>query len=312
MYSETTEESPIGEGIFLYTESHENDLSNISDFLIKFQSNQCDEQNYPDKEGKEKKKEIKNENKDIKENSSHFGDIRPENFDKNFEKEEKCNILQYSKHDQCDNEKNEEKDENEVQYEKYEDGENNLRKEIEKKELFIIQNEKNLKIGNNTKKKDNRYDNKMAMIIRNLIQEIFLDWINYGESDDAKKLCKINPEILRKNYDLRGKTLGEIYSKKLSEKEKQKYGKDHNIEIINNSSGIKKIKLNFKFEEALKLFLCINNANKNLSEIINLDEYKEEEILKGLKGKEEYINRKKGYKNLPDAFNRIEKKYLNN
>ena len=68
----------------------------------------------------------------------------------------------------------------------------------------------------------------------------------------------------------------------------------HNIMIINSADGVKNKKLDLTFEEALKLFFCKNNAIKNISGIINIDENKEDVILKGLKGKEEYINRKGG------------------
>ena len=93
----------------------------------------------------------------------------------------------------------------------------------EKKVIFLIENEKMLKIGNKLKNKSYRCDNLVIMIIRNLIQEIFLDWINYGVSDNSKQLCKINPQIFRKKYDFKGKKLKEIYSKEISKKEKEKH-----------------------------------------------------------------------------------------
>lgn len=52
--------------------------------------------------------------------------------------------------------------------------ENKSKKEDLKKLCFFIENEK---IGNINKKNTFRYDNQMNMIIRNLIQDIFLKWI---------------------------------------------------------------------------------------------------------------------------------------
>ena len=185
----------------------------------------------------------------------------------------------------------------------------------EKKVIFSIENEKMLKIGNKLKNKSYRCDNLVMMIIRNLIQEIFLDWINYGVSDNSKQLCKINPQIFRQKIDFKGKKLKEIYSKEIKkEKEKHSFNYKHNSLIIESADGIKNMKLNFTFEEALKLFFCKNNANKNISRIINIDENKEDVILKGLKGKEEYKNRKGGdssYKRqLIKALDKIEKEYI--
>ena len=114
------------------------------------------------------------------------------------------------------------------------------------KELFTISNEKALQIGNNVAKKSNRYDNQINMIIRNLIQNIFLDWINYGEND-SNKLCKINPKIVEK-YDFRQKTLKMIYSEEISKKAKKSYNIDHNIMIINSAQAEKKFILNLTFE----------------------------------------------------------------
>ena len=165
---------------------------------------------------------------------------------------------------------------------------------INQKELFMISNEQTLKIGNNIRYKSIRCDNQINMIARNLIQEIFLDWINYGETDNSKKLYKINPKIFGQKYDFfKGKTLKKIYSEEIS---KKLGDNEHNIIIIDSAEGDKKIKLNFTFEEALKLFYYKNNVAEDLSEIINIDKNKEEiiksNILEGLIGKEDYINRK--------------------
>ena len=190
-----------------------------------------------------------------------------------------------------------------------------------KENYFVLENEKELKIGNFLNKKSERSDNQTNMIIRNLIQEIFLDWINYGESDSSKKLVKINPKLLRNKVYFKGIKLKDIYSNKISIREKSiKKINDinHNIIIINSCENeIKNKKLNYSFEQALKFFYYKNNAKKDLSSIINLDENKEDiiksNILEGLKGKEEFINRKGGNlsfkKNLVKNFDKILKKY---
>lgn len=210
--------------------------------------------------------------------------------------------------------------EKEIEKENEKENDENIKNEDnevnEKKVIFSIENEKMLKIGNKLKNKSLRCDNIVIMVIRNLIQEIFLDWINYGVSDNSKQLCKINPQIFRQKIDFKGKKLKEIYSKEISEKEKEKHSFNykHNSLIIESADGVKNMKLNFTFEEALKLFFCKNNANKNISRIINIDENKEDVILKGLKGKEEYKNRKGGdssYKRkLIKALDKIEKEYI--
>ena len=165
-------------------------------------------------------------------------------------------------------------------------------------DLFFIENEKELKIGNSIKTKNFRYDNQINKIIRNLIQEILLDWINYKENDSSKILYKINPIILKKNNFkyFKGKKLKDIYSNEISIKDKKTKkikDNDHNIIIINDCNNkIKNFKLNLLFEQALKLFLDKNNVKEGFSYIINLDENKisKSELLGGLKGKEEYIN----------------------
>ena len=163
-----------------------------------------------------------------------------------------------------------------------------------KKELFMIKNQRQLKIGNSVSIKSIRNDNQINMIIRNLIQKVFLDWINYGETDNSKKLYKIDPVIFGKKNFFKGKKLKEIYSEKISEKGNS--NNDHNVKIIKSATGIKNIKLNYSFGQALKFFYYKNNFGEDLSKTINIDENKENIsraiILEGLIEKEEYINRK--------------------
>ena len=118
----------------------------------------------------------------------------------------------------------------------------------------------------------------------------------------------------------KGKKIKEIYSNEISIKEKKKYkinNSNHNIiiinEYINENKIIKNIKLNFLFDEVLMLFYYKNNVQKDLSNIINLDENEitKSDILEGLIGKDEYTD-KKGKNNLlkkqlRKVFDKIEK-----
>lgn len=164
-----------------------------------------------------------------------------------------------------------------------------------------------------------RYDNILNMLNRNLIQTILLDWINYEESDKNKRLIKLDPIIFRNNKDFYGKKLKELYSQKISIKEKN-VDKNHNINIINGANGIKSVKLNLTFLQALKLFYYKSNKTGLFEITNNLQETKkiesETNILKGLKGKEEYLaekEKKRGVlfkEKLEKHLIKIEQKYL--
>ena len=164
-----------------------------------------------------------------------------------------------------------------------------------------------------------RHDNILNMLNRNLIQTILLNWINYEESDKNKILIKLDPIIFRNNKDFYGKKLKEIYSQKISIKEKN-IDKNHNINIINGANGIKSVKLNFTFLQALKLFYYKSNKTELLKIINNLQETEkignETDILKGLIGKEEYLaekEKKRGAlfkEKLEKHLIKIEEKYL--
>ena len=164
-----------------------------------------------------------------------------------------------------------------------------------------------------------RHDNILNMLNRNLIQTILLNWINYEESDKNKILIKLDPIIFRNNKDFYGKKLKEIYSQKISIKEKN-IDKNHNINIINGANGIKSVKLNFTFLQALKLFYYKSNKTELLEITNNLQETEkignETDILKGLIGKEEYLaekEKKRGAlfkEKLEKHLIKIEEKYL--
>lgn len=164
-----------------------------------------------------------------------------------------------------------------------------------------------------------RYDNQMNKIISHLIQNIFLEWINNGESDESKLLRKIDAEVLKeKNYNFKGNALKEIYSElKSKQKTSVKKQKDfeHNKELIANCKDeIKNKKLEMKFEQALYYFLCKKDGSTNKN-INNLDE-NEDNILEGLIRKEAYLNRIEGdasYKQqLLNILEKIKNKYFPN
>ena len=173
---------------------------------------------------------------------------------------------------------------------------NNEIKNKNKNILFTTEDENKLKMGNNIIKKSKRDDNQLKMIARNLIQNIFLNWINYEESNKDKKLYHTS-------YIFKKKKLKEIYSEEISLRVKnQNHNIKTNINAINCSKGIKKIKLNFTFEQAFKLFYNKNEKinEKEWFEIIQITKEEKDvnicikDLLKGLKGKEEYLFTKGG------------------
>ena len=171
---------------------------------------------------------------------------------------------------------------------------------------------------NSIKRRKYRSDNILNMLKRNLIQQIFLDWINSGESNKNDILSKLDPAIFRTSFSFKGKKLKEIYSENISKKSKNQ-DKNHNIDAIKRAEGIKKIKLNLLFEQALKIFFY-EKINKN--EILeNIHSQKniiidENIFIQGLKCKEEYIVEKsKGEKSsfekkLRKILDAFEEEYL--
>ena len=176
--------------------------------------------------------------------------------------------------------------------------------------------------GNDNKRKRYRSDNILIMFKRNLIQQIFLDWINEGESNKKEKLNKLDPTIFRESFIFDEKKLKEIYSEKISKKSKG-LDKFHNIDIIKEAKGIKNIKLNLSFEQALKIFFSEEINENEISEIINEEKknnnnfiFSEIDMIKGLKNKEDYIHEKSEGENISFAkklikvLDMVEKKYL--
>ena len=133
-----------------------------------------------------------------------------------------------------------------------------------------------------------------------MIQKIFLDWINY-EEDKNNKIQKLDPIIFANSFNFKGKKLKEIYSENISIKSKN-LDRKHNVHIISEAKGIKNIKLNFSFDQVLKLFYIksideneITEIKNNLNENVSINETN---IIKGLKNKDEFIIEKAKGKNL--------------
>ena len=106
--------------------------------------------------------------------------------------------------------------------------------------------------------------NQINTIKRNLIQDIIPDYLNSSIKDPDKKIRKIDPELLKKEYktiyDIIDISLKVIYSNNISKKEIK-----GNIKIDNNKIIIKNIeehsdldnKMNLKFRQVLKIFFNI-------------------------------------------------------
>ena len=132
----------------------------------------------------------------------HFEPLYIETERAELEKEEKNYIKK---------EKNEKKKKKLVKKKRCKSKENSENTKIYPKKMFntYIEKENQIKIGNNTERKSKRESNQLAMIKRNLIQNIFINWINEGEADKHKRLSKLDPITLGDD-EFKQKTLKEI------------------------------------------------------------------------------------------------------
>lgn len=137
----------------------------------------------------------------------------------------------------------------------------NLRNFIDKiKKSEIKKDNKNVK---RVSKRDLNIKHKL---LRQLIQFIFLNWINFGQNI---KLKKIEPKLLLNKYkdinDCIDKPLSEIYSNNISKREiKDGIGILYNINLIYSleKNSLMKKKLSLTFRKALRLFFNNNNDEK--------------------------------------------------
>ena len=162
----------------------------------------------------------------------------------------------------------------------------NLRNFIDKiKKSGIKKDNKNAK---HVSKRDLNIKHKL---LRQLIQFIFLNWINFGQNI---KLKKIEPTLLLNKYkdinDCIDKPLSEIYSNNISKREiKDGIGILYNINLIYSleKNSLMKTKLSLTFRKALRLFFNNNNdekeklyANDFLNGLENYISYIESELKK--------------------------------
>lgn len=162
----------------------------------------------------------------------------------------------------------------------------NLRNFIDKiKKSEIKKDNKNVK---RVSKRDLNIKHKL---LRQLIQFIFLNWINFGQNI---KLKKIEPKLLLNKYkdinDCIDKPLSEIYSNNISKREiKDGIGILYNINLIYSleKNSLMKKKLSLTFRKALRLFFNNNNdekeklyANDFLNGLENYISYIESELKK--------------------------------
>ena len=139
----------------------------------------------------------------------------------------------------------------------------NLRNFIDKiKKSGIKKDNKNAK---HVSKRDLNIKHKL---LRQLIQFIFLNWINFGQNI---KLKKIDPKLLLNKYkdinDFIDKPLSEIYSNNISKREiKDGIGILYNINLIYSleKNSLMKTKLSLTFRKALRLFFNNNDEKEKL------------------------------------------------
>lgn len=188
---------------------------------------------------------------------------------------------------------------------------NNQKKKTNKnttKSEFLIQNSIYLRSGNKTRKKSHRGSNCKNKILRNLIQDIFIDWSskpnnkknNKTNIRQLKKLSKKYLEVFYKNYiHMKNITLKEIYSGDCFTEilEGDKHIFEHNKKAIEKSKYMEN-KLDCTFKQAFKYFY--NKEN----DIV----FHNNDILDGLKSKNEYI-KEKGEKEFLEKY--IEELYNN-
>ena len=139
----------------------------------------------------------------------------------------------------------------------------NLRNFIDKiKKSGIKKDNKNAK---HVSKRDLNIKHKL---LRQLIQFIFLNWINFGQNI---KLKKIEPKLLLNKYkdinDCIDKPLSEIYSNNISKREiKDGIDISYNINLIYSleKNSLMKTKLSLTFRKALRLFFNNNDEKGKL------------------------------------------------
>ena len=170
-----------------------------------------------------------------------------------------------------------------------------------KRNQFIIIKTDYSKSGYQINVISHRSSNCKNRILRNLIQDIFIDWISRSSNKKKfrrlKKLSKNLLEVIYKNYmDLKEFTLKEIYSgeyfKEILEQDRHIF--EYNKKIIETYKNMNS-KLNCTFKQAFNFFINKENIISSQNGI----------ILYGLKSKNEYINEKKGNEILEENMQKL-------
>ena len=168
----------------------------------------------------------------------------------------------------------------------------NKAKKKPKEVKFLIRKSNYLRSGNITIRKSHRSSNFKNRILRNLIQDILIDWlsksnkrINKKNIHKLKKLSNNYLQVIYKDYmKMKEYKLKDIYSgdcfKEILEKDKHIF--EFNKKVIEESEDME-TKLNCTFKQAFNYFY-------NKEKIISCQNG---DILNGLKSKNEYINEKR-------------------
>ena len=167
-------------------------------------------------------------------------------------------------------------------------------------DTFLITKTYYLKSGNTTIKRSHRSSNYKNRILRNLIQDIFIDWISRQNNKriNIKKIRKLKKldskylEFIYKNYmNMKKFKLKEIYSGDcfggILAKDKDKHIFEFNKNAIREYEFMEP-KINCTFKQAFNYFY-----NKE-----NIISSQDGDLLNGLKSKNEYINEKDEKKDL--------------
>lgn len=183
---------------------------------------------------------------------------------------------------------------------------NNKTKQKQKYAKFLIQNKYYSKSGYKTKRKSHRGSNCKNRILRNIIQDILIDWFSRSsiENKNFPKLKKLKSnylEVIYRDYmNMKNIKLKEMYTgdffKEILEKDKHIF--EFNKAIIEKYKCME-TKLICNFKQAFNYFY----DKENIISFIDDD------LLNGLKSKKEYINEKGDKelleKNMKELFDNI-------
>ena len=154
--------------------------------------------------------------------------------------------------------------------------------------------------------------NQMNKVKRNLLQHVFLDWINYSIENPEFKLKKMEPSLLKSKYknfsDILDQPLKIIYSNDICQKEIiGNVTKEHNKNVIKmmEDNHDFNIKINLYFRDGLKLFFNKPIENKIFDEKLKEGLMDYEQYF--LSGKHKLTYAKKLCANLKKLYEMVDK-----